>query len=427
MGFAMKAYAAAASAAYPFIEGWLRRRHAEGFDERQGIYPASKLEKLKQGRTLWLHAVSVGEVQAAKPVADRTAASGWGGTTLLSTVTETGARNADMLMGDKIAARVFAPWDIPKITRRAVDAIAPTVYATVETEVWPNILYEMKRRGIPALLINGRISDRSLARAKMAMPLLKEAYGLFDALMARSEEDAGRLLRMGVERSRITVTGDTKVDAIIDRRENAAPKIPALREKILPGGGPCFVAGSTHPGEDGAVLEAFARLLTGVEPVKGAKLVIVPRHPDRAEAILQEARQAGSAELYSNLRGPLEADILIVDVIGVLFELYGLAASAFIGGSLVPKGGQNILEPAIWDVPVLHGPHMENFALHTGELDAAGMSFRAETADDIERLWRLAAKDAIPRRPEGRRDYFAANSGAADRTLEVLGRYLPLP
>ena len=187
MGFAMTAYAAASSIAYPFIEGWLRKRHAEGFDERRGIYPAWKIERLKPGKTLWLHAVSVGEVQAARPIADKIAASGWDGAVLLSTVTETGAQNADMLMGPKIAARVFAPWDIPRITRRAADAIGPAVYATVETEVWPNILFEMKRRGIPVLLINGRISDRSLARAKMAMPLLKEAYGLFDALLARSE------------------------------------------------------------------------------------------------------------------------------------------------------------------------------------------------------------------------------------------------
>jgi 3-deoxy-D-manno-octulosonic-acid transferase len=426
MGLAMAAYAAAASAAYPFIEGWLRRRHAEGFDERRGIYPAEKLEKLKPGKTLWLHAVSVGEVQAARPVADKIAASGWDGATLFSTVTETGARNADMLIGDKIAAHVFAPWDVPRITRRACDAIAPTVYATVETEVWPNLLYEMKRRGTPVLLINGRISDRSLARAKMAMPLLKEAYGLFDALLARSEEDAGRLLRMGAKSSRITVTGDTKVDAIMERRKGASQKIPALREKILPGGGPCFVAGSTHPGEDETVLEAFAGLLSGDDPLEGARLVIVPRHPDRAEAILQKARHVGGAEFYSNLRGPLEADILIVDVIGSLFELYGIAAAAFIGGSLVPRGGQNILEPAIWDVPVLHGPHMENFARPAGELDAAGMSFRVETADDIERLWRLAAKGAIPHRPHNHRDYFTANSGAADRTLAVLGRYLAL-
>jgi 3-deoxy-D-manno-octulosonic-acid transferase len=427
MGFAMRAYAAATSAVFPFIEGWLRKRHAEGFDERQGIYAEGKLKKLKLGKTLWIHAVSVGEVQAAKPVADKIAASGWDGATLLSTVTETGARSADMLMGEKIAARVFAPWDVPRIVRRACDAIVPTVYATVETEVWPNLLYEMKRRGVPTLLLNARVSDRTLARAKPAGRLLKEAYGLFDAFLARSEEDARRLEYLGAEKPKITVTGDTKVDALIDRRENAAREIPSLREKILHGGGPCFVAGSTHPGEDEARLEAFARLLAGDDPPEGAKLVIVPRHPERAETLLRQAEFAGKAELYSNLCGPIETGILIVDVIGLLFELYGLATAAFIGGSLVPKGGQNILEPAIWGVPVLHGPHMEDFARHADELDAAGMSFRVETAGDIENLWHLAAKNALPRRFGNCRDYFAANSGAADRTLAALERYLPFP
>ncbi|MDR1514131.1 MAG: 3-deoxy-D-manno-octulosonic acid transferase [Synergistaceae bacterium] len=424
MSLALWAYAAVSSAVFPFIEGWLDRRHAEGADERRGIYAAEKLQKLKRGKTLWIHAVSVGEVQAASSVVDRIAASGWDGATLLSTVTETGALSADMLMGGKIASRVFAPWDIPVITRRAADAIAPAVYATVETEVWPNLLSEMRRRGIPTMLINARISDRTLARAKPALRLMKEAYGMFDAILARSQDDERRLVSLGVEGSVITVTGDTKVDALARRKANAGQNIRELRQKILPRGGPCFVAGSTHPGEDEVLIEAFSRLLREKDP-PGAKLVIVPRHPDRAEAVFEIASAVGGAELYTKLRGPDESDILIVDAVGLLFDLYGLADAAFVGGSLVPKGGQNILEPAIWGVPVLHGPHMEDFAGPANELDSSGMSFKVETADEIERLWRLAAKGALLRPPENQSDYIKGNTGAADRVLTALKRYLP--
>jgi 3-deoxy-D-manno-octulosonic-acid transferase len=424
MSLALRAYAAAASAVFPFIEGWLGRRHAEGFDERRGIYAAEKLRKLKCGRTMWIHAVSVGEVQAASSVVDRIAASGWDGTTLLSTVTETGAASAYKLMGEKIAAHVFAPWDIPRITRRAADAIAPVVYATVETEVWPNLLSEMKRRGIPTMLINARISDRTLARAKPARRLMKEAYGMFDAILARSGEDENRLVSLGVERSMITVTGDTKVDALTQRKANASQNIQKLRQKILPRGGPCFVAGSTHPGEEEILLEAFGRFLSGKDPLERPKLVIVPRHPDRGGSILEKAGSMGSAELYTKLRGPNESDILVVDAVGLLFDLYGLASAAFVGGSLVPNGGQNILEPAIWGVPVLHGPHMEDFAGPTNEMDASGASFRVETADDIEKLWNLAAHSALLRPSLSGSDYITANSGASDRVLTVLERYL---
>jgi 3-deoxy-D-manno-octulosonic-acid transferase len=426
MSFALRLYAAAASAAFPLIESWLRKRHEEGFDERRGIYEAGKLDKLKKGRTLWLHAVSVGEVQAASPVVEEIARLAQDTPMLLSTVTATGARSARILMGDKITAHVFAPWDAPDITKKACGAVMPALYATAETEVWPNLLAEMKRRRIPTLLINARISDRTLARARHARLLLKDAYGLFDAILARSDEDARRLLALGAPKQKITVTGDTKADALIRRRKNAERNLPRLREKILPGG-PCFVAGSTHEGEDEIVLDAFNRLCAD-GPQDSAKLVIVPRHPERAAAILQKARETRSAygaELYSNMNGEKEASIIVVDAIGVLFDLYGIAAAAFIGGSLVPKGGQNILEPAIWGVPVLHGPHMEDFAGPTGELDASGASFRVNTADEMANIWRRAAQGLLPRCPDNLA-YLAANSGAAARTAETILAYAGL-
>jgi 3-deoxy-D-manno-octulosonic-acid transferase len=425
VSFALRLYAAAASVAYPFIEGWLRRRHAEGFDERRAIYAGDKLEKLKKGSTLWLHAVSVGEVQATSPVVDEIAWLGRDVPILLSTVTETGARSARLLMGGKIAAHVYAPWDVPKITKKACRSVMPAVYATAETEVWPNLLTEMKRMGIPTLLINARISDRTMARAGLAKGLLKEAYGLFDAILARSDEDRSRLIELGAAKSRITVTGDTKADALMRRKAIAERGLPRLREKILPSGGICFVAGSTHEGEEETVLDAFSRLRGGNGPINDAKLVVAPRHPERALAVRGKAREicpAEKTELYSDLNGQNDASIIVVDAIGVLFDLYGLATAAFIGGSLVPKGGQNILEPAIWGTPVLHGPHMEDFALPASELNASGASFTVKTSEEMESLWRRAAKGLLPS-PDYTGGYFAANLGAAARTAEAILSY----
>jgi 3-deoxy-D-manno-octulosonic-acid transferase len=419
MSIALRSYAAAASAVFPFIKGRLRKGHATGFDERCGIYTGDKLEKLKDKRTFWLHAVSVGEVLAASPFVDEIARSGWDGAVLLSTVTETGARSAGMLMGDKIGAHIYAPWDVPRIAKMACDALAPMAYATVETEVWPNLLAEMKRRGIPVFLLNARISDRTFAKSRF-FGLLKEVYGMFDAVFARSDEDARRLSAIGVDEGKIDVTGDMKIDALIDRKKSAERNLPELRGKIFRGAPACFVAGSTHEGEEEIVLDAFDRLVSGGLPE--AKLVIAPRHPQRAEAVLSLARKRYDASLFSSPETK-DARIVVMDVIGFLFELYGVATAAFIGGSLVPKGGQNILEPAIWGIPVLHGPHMEDFADPASQLDASGGAFRVDTPDEIKRIWRLAAKGGLTRR-SGAGDYFALNSGAAARTLAVLEKYL---
>jgi 3-deoxy-D-manno-octulosonic-acid transferase len=424
MSLALSAYSAAASIAFPFVKGRLRRSHAPGFAERCGVYAQSKLDRIRDRRTLWMHAVSVGEVQAASSVVVEIERSGWDGAVLLSTVTETGAHSANDLLGGSITSQVYAPWDVPSIVRRACRALRPAAYAAVETEVWPNLLAELRERGVPAILLNARISDRTFARAGLLGGILKEAYDMFDLILARGEEDARRLAVIGLDGAKIEVTGDTKIDALTERKRAAEQTLPALREKIFPGGvGACFVAGSTHEGEEEIVIDAFARLVLGEDSLEGAKLVIVPRHPERAASILTAAQKVGRASLFSGLGGAVDASVIVVDVIGVLFELYGLATAAFIGGSIAPKGGQNILEPAVWRIPSLHGPHMEDFADPCSQLDASGAAFLVNTPGEIEDLWRRAATGGIPRNAETP-GYFARNSGAAARTWKRLEKYM---
>ena len=403
-----------------------------GWDERCGIYTDEKLKSLRGGNNnrLWIHAVSVGEVQAASPIVENSHRSGWGGAIVISTVTATGAASAKKSFGDR-AAHIYAPWDAPDIVWRACEAVRPSAYLTVETEIWPNILAELKKRSVPTFLVNGRISDRTLARVNssaIARILLRDTYSLFDRIFARTAEDAERMSGMGIKESIIHVTGDCKVDAVINRRALSAQNTEGLRKRLMfDPSAPCFVAGSTHAGEDEIILEAFSRLTSGDDALRGAKLVIVPRHPERSESVKVLADKSGRAVLLSELdSGKLQEppDIVVTDIIGVLFDLYGLAVSAFIGGSLVPSGGQNILEPASWGIPILHGPHMDDFAEPTARLDEDSCSYEVHNASDIASLWRRAAGGDLPDAVEGGAAYFAENSGASLKIWSYIERYL---
>lgn len=416
MSFALRAYALAASAFFPLIKERLRKRHEVGFDERCGIYAADKLARLKDRRALWIHAVSVGEVQAASPLVAEAIRDGWDGSVVVSTVTETGAKNARLLMGDNLTAHIYAPWDIPHIAARACRAIAPSAYVAVETEIWPNLLRELRERGVPTFLLNARVSDRTWARARVLRNVLCEAYGLFDRISARGEEDARRLSLLGVEEEKILVTGDCKIDAILERRSSAREALPAWRQRLsLSETTPCFVAGSTHEGEEDVVLEAFSRLASDEEKCADARLLLVPRHPHRAKELKMRAGHLGSVALLSETKcgRALARRVIVVDEIGVLYELYGLATAAFIGGSLVERGGQNILEPASWGVPIQHGPHMEDFAAPTAELDALGASRPIANARELGELWCAAVRGELTLDAAKGTEYLENLSGAA--------------
>jgi len=423
----LKAYRTAIKKAYPLIEGRLRHKYPNGFEERRGIYTREKLASLEALRTLWIHAVSVGEVQAASSVASRAESSGWGGATILSTMTETGEAAARDLMAGQYRAHVYAPWDDPSIVKRACEALRPSLYAALETELWPNLLYELRSRGVPRFLINARVSDKRMRQASYMRGTILELYGMFDEILARSEEDASRLERIGVDSGRIRVTGDTKIDSILERRSSVSRALPELASRLSLGDGPLFVAGSTRSGEEGPVLRAFAAIKNDPE-ITGARLVIAPRHTGRAPAVADMASKFGRTEFFSKLPGdgdglPEPAEIVVVDVIGALYALYGLAASAFIGGSLVPKGGQNILEPASWGVPMLHGPHMEDFAAPAAEFASSGASRVVHGAAEIESLWRQAAHGELNTAPLCAK-YFRDASGAAAEAWERMEKYL---
>lgn len=392
---------------------WLRRKYDVGLDERMG-----RFEGVPQGG-VWVHAVSVGEVQSASSLV-RAMKQDSPLPCLLSTVTRTGREMAEQLIGGAADRMVYSPWDVPRFVRSALDAARPKAYVAMETERWPEMLSELKARGIPAFLANGRLSERSFRKLRRQAPFWRGVLSCFERILVRFDEDREHFLApaLGVPAERIVVTGDCKVDALMNRKAKAdASRWAHLRR----GDAPLFVAGSTHEGEDDIVIAAFRRLRRS-HP--GARLVIVPRHPERA--LFAVAAALPYPELRADLlsRLPDDWDVAVADRIGLLFDLYAAADAAFVGGSLVQKGGQNPLEPALLEVPTMHGPDMADFP-DTERMDRMGAAQRVRSANELASAWERALAPAERERVRRAcRGYFETLGGAAERTWSVIKTYV---
>lgn len=415
-------YRAVSSVVRPFALPFIRRGHEIGYEERRGIYEDAKLQEIRDAAgaersNVWLHAVSVGETQAASSVALAARASGYDRALTVSTVTVTGAKAAGDLIGGAMTAHVYAPWDFPVYTRRAVDTLAPSVYAAAESEIWPSLLYDLYKRQIPAVLFNARVSDRTWARRGFAGTFYRAVLPLFRRILARSASDSDRLVELGARSASVSTVGDLKIDAIVARTERVRGDIPDVRRRLrLAPDARLAVAGSTHEGEDTVVISAWSILR---KSFPGLRLVIAPRHPERAAAVRDLASRFGTAELWSETPRGTDADIVVIDTIGTLFTLYGASDAAVVGGSFVPRGGQNIVEPAAWGTPCAHGPHMEDFAEATVELDASGNAASVRDEAELAGVWRTWL--SAPRvRAAASNGYIRQNTGVARRVWETI-------
>lgn len=323
--------------------------------------------------------MSVGEVQSALPLVRAMRRESYRGPILLSTITSTGKAMANQELKPLIDAHIYYPWDVPGVVRRALDRLSPRVYAVMETEIWPNLLLELKKREIPAYMVNARVSETTFRRALRNRDFWSAILGTFRGIFARSPEDEARILEIGADPARVFRVGDAKVDALFERRRKSDC---SSLDPVLQGAGPVLVAGSTHPGEEETVLSAFAEVK---KILPASRLVLAPRHPERAEAVRELAAEPGRACLLSKWAPGWT--ILVVDRIGVLFDLYGRSDAAFIGGSLVPKGGQNLLEPLAWGVPAFHGPHMEDFQDLARQASEWGLTGTVEGPGQLATAW----------------------------------------
>jgi 3-deoxy-D-manno-octulosonic-acid transferase len=366
----------------------------------------------QSGGFLWFHAVSVGEVAVAATLAKALPADL---PLLVTTVTPTGQARARALFQDR-AEVAYLPFDLGFAVRRFFDRFQPRALVLVEGDYWPLVLSEARRRGLPVTVINGRVGDRSYGRMQKLRPFLGYLFSRVDRFGVQSAEDRDRLVSLGVPADRITVTGNLKY-------ESPEPAVkPDLEERLraLAAGRPILLAGSTMPGEEEQVLDAFRRL-------EGALLVIAPRHPERWDevAAMIGARGANAIRRSAIPEGG-RPDIVLLDSLGELAGLYRIAAGAFIGGTLVPKGGHNPLEPARFGVPVAVGPSMHNFRDMAERFDRAEAWRRVRDAGELAAVWGEWIADPAAAREQGERalQLLEENRGALERTLEMLGPVL---
>lgn len=361
----------------------------------------------------------MGEVQSAWPLLDLLARENPGEKVLLSTTTATGRETAFRLADGLFGEHIYYPWDVPRIVRRSLDRIRPKGYIVMETEIWPAMLMELKKRSIPAFLANGRFSERTAQNVRKRPAFWRQVYDLFSLLLVRSSADLDFLADLGVPEGKLRVTGDCKLDALLLRKR--ATDLSRIRE-IVAGQGPVFVAGSTHQGEESIALAAFRKVR---ERIPQARLVIAPRHPERSGDVLEAASRTAEVALLSQTEGPGGAswDILVIDRIGVLFDLYGVSDGAFIGGSLVDKGGQNIMEPAAFGIPFSHGPFMRDFVESAGELGKLGAATLVQTDAEMAAHWeRCMDQNEREKARRASGAYFQAVGGAARATLDEIRR-----
>ena len=363
-----------------FIYSVISGKHQTGLKERLGFFapvPESR-EKLPR---IWLHAASVGEVQVARALIDELRRALPNATLILSTMTEQGQQVARRQLGNEVRC-IFAPLDLPIIVRQAVKKLRPSVYICLETELWPNLLTRLKTENIPALLLNGRLSERSFNRYRLAPHFMARLLDCFTRIATIRQEDAYRYVAIGAERQRVTVLGNAKYDLHIDTTPETAGRYRSMLQ--LTQDQPLLVAGSTHGNEETLLIETFRRVR---KALPGLILVIAPRHLERIEEI--ETAYLAQGLTLDRLSRCKEkgrtADIVLVDSMGELTGLYGAASYIFCGGSLVNRGGHNLMEAAIWGVPVCYGPFMKDF------LDAKELLEKAQTGFMINSPTELAA------------------------------------
>jgi 3-deoxy-D-manno-octulosonic-acid transferase len=423
------AWAGAAAAAAPLLRPYLRWRAGRGKEvaarlrERRG-----EGADRPPGRLLWLHAASVGETLSLLPLLEALAARAPDLSVLVTTGTVTAAELLARRLPPALAARVrhrFAPLDVPRWVDRFLSGWRPDAGALVESELWPNLVRAARRRGVPLALVNARLSERSARRWRRWAPgLARELVSAFSPVLAQTPADAVRLGALGAP-----------LALCLGNLKDAAEPLPAdpaeleeLRRAVA--GRPVFLAASTHPGEEAIALEAHRRLAADGFP--DLLTVLAPRHPHRGPAVAAEAgglavvrRAAGEAP------GPGTA-VYVADTLGELGLFYRLAGVCLVGGSLVPHGGQNPLEPARLGCPVLLGPHTGNFAEPVARLLAAGGALRVEGDDPAGALASLVV--AMLSRPDRARRMAAAAAAAAaaagdlpGRVADALLRALPPP
>ena len=411
---------------YFLYQALRHKKYVGSLGQRLGYLPVSF--NLDAEPSIWIHAVSVGEVLSARPVIAELRRQHPSLRLFLSTTTMSGQQVARRSITD-VDGVFYFPFDWTFTLRRTLDIVTPRLFVMVENEIWPNLLRECRRRGIRTVVVNGRISGRSFPRYRLVRPFFRRVLADIDRFCVQGEETASRLIALGADPARVTITGSLKFDSLDTAPLPGRGPARVLRFFRVSPQRPVFVAGSTMRGEDEAVIRAFNRVRAGslaAHPL----LVIAARHPERFAEVERICRFEGlSTVRRSEL--PIDAeprcDAVVLDTIGELAQLYQIATAVFVGGSLVPAGGHNILEPAAYGKPIVFGPHMENFAEIADTFLASSAAIQVRNARELEEAVIALMGDPVSRARLGAaaRALIDANRGAKDRTLAIMAQLLP--
>ncbi|AOY88848.1 3-deoxy-D-manno-octulosonic acid transferase [Marinobacter salinus] len=389
---------------------WNGRRAPElrrNWRQRLGLVPRA------EGAVVWVHAVSVGETIAAGPMVRRLLVRNPGVTILMTAMTDTGLAQARKMFGDQVQY-AYAPYDTPGSIRRFLNRVNPRILVIMETEIWPNMIRQCRARRVPVFLINARLSERSARGYERIKSLAAPIMRSISWVAAQAEKDAERFRRIGVAAPKVAVTGSVKFD--VDIPDNVREESSALRYELSTR--PVWIAGSTHEGEDVQLLAAHEKVLE-IHPE--ALLIIVPRHPDRFESVAEKVGKAGlSLVRRSTRKPPGAAQVYLGDTMGELMMLYGVSDMAFVGGSLIKRGGHNPLEPAAWGIPVFSGPHVFNFeTIYQRLLDDVGVKLVTDVDELAAHIIHLFS-DEEERKAIGRRALSVVdkNRGALDKVVD---------
>jgi len=397
----------------------IRRKYHSGLWKRFGIFSKEIRKALAEKENIWIHAVSVGEVMAVLKLVEVLREKYPDSGIVVSTVTRTGYDLAVSRLKGK-AVVVFAPFDLSFAVRRYIREIAPKIYIAAETEIWPNLFTFLNRACVPIIQVNGRISAESFRGYRRIGFLIRKVLSRVDVFCMQGERDVARLLDLGVDPSKIVVTGSMKFDDLPGAEKQNPGLLGLQPDDIL------WIAGSTHPGEEEVILNVYRKLRL---QFKQLRLVIAPRHIERIFAVAKQVRIFGFHPVrFSKSKDSAldKSDVVIVDTIGHLRTLYSFADIVFVGKSLVGQGGQNIIEPAAFSKPILTGPHMQNFQgiFDAFLVDDAVICVRDESElfQQVENL--LKNPQTMREVGDRARSVIEKNRGATQKTAEIISRLI---
>jgi 3-deoxy-D-manno-octulosonic-acid transferase len=362
---------------------------------------------------IWVHAVSVGEVGASIGLLHQLKKEYPDSVLVLSTITDTGQKVA-LERAPEGTTVAYLPFDIGFLLQRCVERMRPRILIVVETELWPNTFRTLSRSGIPVLVVNGRISERSSRGYRKVSFFMKKVFSFVKGFGMQGEGDAGRLIEIGAPGDKVKVIGNFKFDM------GMPGEVPLWAKSLS---SPVIVAGSTHAGEEEVILEAYRE---NRSRMPGLTLILAPRHPDRFREVEELLKSLGLPFIKRSAIGKAPAtelgdrEVVLLDTIGELSSIYGAADIAIIGKSFIGKGGQNPLEPAFWGKPIICGPHMENFPF-IKDFYREGAAFEVGTNNLAKKIRELLLSPESGR-AAGRKakDLFMRNSGAVDRAMEMI-------